>query len=141
MAGTTRLELATFGVTGRRSNQLNYAPVRLSKVKAGSNAVNGRGFGLRGALFFQPLERPAHELALERAEVVDEELAVEVVDFVLEGAGVKAFASSLEGLAVEANSLDLDPSVALDVAEQVGKAQTALLADLLALVARNLGID
>ena len=27
MAGTTRLELATFGVTGRRSNQLNYAPI------------------------------------------------------------------------------------------------------------------
>jgi hypothetical protein len=27
MAGATRLELATSGVTGRRSNQLNYAPV------------------------------------------------------------------------------------------------------------------
>ncbi len=27
MAGTTRLELATSGVTGRRSNQLNYVPV------------------------------------------------------------------------------------------------------------------
>ena len=27
MAGATRLELATFGVTGRRSNQLNYAPL------------------------------------------------------------------------------------------------------------------
>ena len=26
MAGATRLELATSGVTGRRSNQLNYAP-------------------------------------------------------------------------------------------------------------------
>jgi hypothetical protein len=26
MAGTTRLELATSGVTGRRSNQLNYVP-------------------------------------------------------------------------------------------------------------------
>ena len=26
MAGPTRLELATFGVTGRRSNQLNYDP-------------------------------------------------------------------------------------------------------------------
>ena len=31
MAGTTRLELATFGVTGRRSNQLNYAPICLIK--------------------------------------------------------------------------------------------------------------
>ena len=28
MAGTTRLELATFGVTGRRSNQLNYVPAQ-----------------------------------------------------------------------------------------------------------------
>ena len=28
MAGPTRLELATSGVTGRRSNQLNYDPVR-----------------------------------------------------------------------------------------------------------------
>ena len=27
LAGATRLELATFGVTGRRSNQLNYAPI------------------------------------------------------------------------------------------------------------------
>ena len=26
MAGSTRLELATSGVTGRRSNQLNYDP-------------------------------------------------------------------------------------------------------------------
>ncbi len=26
MAGPTRLELATSGVTGRRSNQLNYGP-------------------------------------------------------------------------------------------------------------------
>ena len=51
MAGTTRLELATFGVTGRRSNQLNYAPIYLNKVKAKSNAVNGRDIGLRGTLF------------------------------------------------------------------------------------------
>ena len=53
MAGTTRLELATFGVTGRRSNQLNYAPIHLiTKVRAGLNAVNGRGLDLRGTLFF-----------------------------------------------------------------------------------------
>src|SRR5690242_12200400 len=30
MAGPTRLELATSGVTGRRSNQLNYDPVLLA---------------------------------------------------------------------------------------------------------------
>ena len=110
----------------------------MNKVKAGLNAVNGRGFGL--TLFSQPFERTAHELALERAEVVDEELAVEVVNFVLEGAGVKTFARSFEGLAIQANGLDFDPSVALDVAEQVGKTQTALLADLLALVAVILGL-
>ncbi len=28
MAGPTRLELATSGVTGRRSNQLNYDPAQ-----------------------------------------------------------------------------------------------------------------
>ena len=34
MAGPTRLELATSGVTGRRSNQLNYDPgKKKSKVK------------------------------------------------------------------------------------------------------------
>ena len=32
MAGPTRLELATSGVTGRRSNQLNYDPVCLRAV-------------------------------------------------------------------------------------------------------------
>jgi hypothetical protein len=30
VAGPTRLELATSGVTGRRSNQLNYDPAILS---------------------------------------------------------------------------------------------------------------
>jgi hypothetical protein len=34
VAGTTRLELATSGVTGRRSNQLNYAPVFQFKVES-----------------------------------------------------------------------------------------------------------
>jgi hypothetical protein len=33
MAGPTRLELATSGVTGRRSNQLNYDPDKTLKVK------------------------------------------------------------------------------------------------------------
>jgi hypothetical protein len=28
LAGTTRLELATSGVTGRRSNRLNYIPLK-----------------------------------------------------------------------------------------------------------------
>jgi hypothetical protein len=37
MAGPTRLELATSGVTGRRSNQLNYSPVH-------SATIGGTGF-------------------------------------------------------------------------------------------------
>ncbi len=32
MAGPTRLELATSGVTGRRSNQLNYDPTRCNTL-------------------------------------------------------------------------------------------------------------
>ena len=35
MAGATRLELATSGVTGRRSNQLSYAPVSLWFCRTG----------------------------------------------------------------------------------------------------------
>ena len=38
MAGPTRLELATSGVTGRRSNQLNYDPALPL-----SNLVGGTG--------------------------------------------------------------------------------------------------
>jgi hypothetical protein len=55
MAGTTRLELATSAVTGRRSNQLSYVPNSiknlanwpsraadsLSKMHAGLNSVSG----------------------------------------------------------------------------------------------------
>ena len=39
MAGPTRFELATSGVTGRRSNQLNYDP-----DKANYYLVGGTGF-------------------------------------------------------------------------------------------------
>ena len=38
MAGATRLELATFGVTGRRSNQLNYAPL-LFRFQLSNNPI------------------------------------------------------------------------------------------------------
>jgi hypothetical protein len=34
MAGPTRLELATSGVTGRRSNQLNYDPAAVERASA-----------------------------------------------------------------------------------------------------------
>ena len=57
LAGATRLELATSGVTGRRSNQLNYAPVwrllleslRMKRAKSStrdrekSNSRSGQG--------------------------------------------------------------------------------------------------
>ena len=33
VAGPTRLELATSGVTGRRSNQLNYDPAKVLTLK------------------------------------------------------------------------------------------------------------
>jgi hypothetical protein len=39
MAGPTRLELATSGVTGRRSNQLNYDPEK--KNTKGKNKKAG----------------------------------------------------------------------------------------------------
>ncbi len=87
MAGTTRLELATFGVTGRRSNQLNYAPIlqMMRKLRVGAEIVNGLGISLfpGQAFLFDPFERTAHQLAFERADAVDKEFAIEMVDFVL----------------------------------------------------------
>ena len=65
MAGTTRLELATFGVTGRRSNQLNYAPyITQHNLSARAHLVNGSAvFAVPGlALFFEPFECAAHQL-------------------------------------------------------------------------------
>jgi hypothetical protein len=41
MAGPTRLELATSGVTGRRSNQLNYDP---DSIPCKTFLVGGTGF-------------------------------------------------------------------------------------------------
>ena len=44
LAGATRFELATFGVTGRRSNQLNYAPNLVSFLNLSPvNMVGGTG--------------------------------------------------------------------------------------------------
>ena len=58
----------------------------------------------------------------------------------LERAGVEALAGSLKRLAVDVGSLDFDPRITFDVTVEVGEAQTALLADLLALVRGNPGI-
>jgi hypothetical protein len=46
LAGPTRLELATSGVTGRRSNQLNYDPVKI-KSKVTGQRENNNSFRLR----------------------------------------------------------------------------------------------
>ena len=52
MAGSTRFELATSGVTGRRSNQLNYDPAQLAEKQflapgGASNPAPGRSSGRR----------------------------------------------------------------------------------------------
>ena len=49
-AGATGLEPATSGVTGRRSNQLNYAPASRRIVAAPRNAGRDRGEGARDPL-------------------------------------------------------------------------------------------
>ena len=40
VAGSTRLELATSGVTGRRSNQLNYDPARVKTQLDSAKAMS-----------------------------------------------------------------------------------------------------
>ena len=53
MAGATRLELATSGVTGRRSNQLNYDPEKYLVVPARrrSRSILNRAEAMGGAGF------------------------------------------------------------------------------------------
>jgi hypothetical protein len=52
MAGPTRLELATSGVTGRRSNQLNYDPAG-RKREIITHRITPRKF------YFAPASRPS----------------------------------------------------------------------------------
>ena len=55
MAGSTRLELATSGVTGRRSNQLNYDPAWVSLGLANLLGANDRERRLVGGTGFEPV--------------------------------------------------------------------------------------
>src|SRR6266568_5433280 len=50
MAGSTRLELATSGVTGRRSNQLNYDPVNKRRSYTSLESLCGEQTKNRGGL-------------------------------------------------------------------------------------------
>ena len=65
MAGPTRLELATSGVTGRRSNQLNYDPakgltVKLLIVDCLSLIDSNRQSTIRNQQFFRPARVMCH---------------------------------------------------------------------------------
>ena len=55
MAGSTRLELATSGVTGRRSNQLNYDPAWVSLGLANLLGADDRERRLVGGTGFEPV--------------------------------------------------------------------------------------
>jgi hypothetical protein len=57
LAGPTRLELATSGVTGRRSNQLNYEPAEAllaPRGERGGTAVRGLGTSLPAGIAVAP---------------------------------------------------------------------------------------
>ena len=72
MAGPTRFELATSGVTGRRSNQLNYDPASKTDWN-----VSGRSIRLRRGYGGQPLLSSApHSPGVQRL-VCQPQLAVE----------------------------------------------------------------
>jgi hypothetical protein len=58
MAGSTRLELATSGVTGRRSNQLNYDP-GVEPILARQKTEERRQKRFAAILSSDPVERPA----------------------------------------------------------------------------------
>ena len=67
MAGTTRLELATSAVTGRRSNQLNYVPRDIEDPAIGDWTIES-GDWVRLAIVTSPrlsLYHQSRHLAME----------------------------------------------------------------------------
>ena len=60
VAGPTRLELATSGVTGRRSNQLNYDPANIDRS-------GYRDIGLSGHRYYRQSDTSiAHDQLIHR---------------------------------------------------------------------------
>ena len=79
------------------------------------------------ALFLYALQRAAHQLSLERSQVVDEQFAVEMVDLVLQDPGIEAVGGKLEEFASLVDGRDFDVRVARHVTVDIGDAQAPLL--------------
>jgi hypothetical protein len=60
LAGPTRLELATSGVTGRRSNQLNYDPAKGLTLKLSIVDCRLIQSAIRNQQFFRPTRAMCH---------------------------------------------------------------------------------
>src|SRR5690348_5199457 len=80
------------------------------------------------------------EIALERAEMIDEKNSVKVVDFMAKGAGEEAFALHFKFLAGGVLGADGDIQGAQDISAKTRDGEAALLLALLAFGVENYGI-